>query len=592
MRMKPKMEKTEIVALLEEIAVMLELKGENPFKIRAYQSGARALETCETPLEELVRDGKLAEVKGIGKALAEKIETLHTSGELPYYDSLKADTPPGLLECLQIPGLGAKKLKVLHHQLGIDSIAGLQKACNDGLVAKLQGFGEKTQAKIITGILNREAYAKRHLWIDAWNAAKPILDGLRTLPEVLQAEIAGSLRRGRETVGDLDFIVASDNPAPIMNWFTSAVPATREVTAHGETKSSIRLESGMQADIRVVPPHQFAFALHHFTGSKDHNVHMRQRALERGLSLSEWGLFNKDDTETDPSRRGSTVAAESESELFKALDLAFIPPELREDQGEIEAAAANKLPNLIDPGDIRGAFHNHTTASDGRDSLEAMREAAHQLGWHYLGIADHSKASFQANGLSEERLLRQVEQIRALNDAADPRTTPWLFAGVECDIHADGSLDYADDILEQLDYVVVSIHSSFQLSADDMTRRIIRALEHPLTTMLGHLTGRLLLQREGYAVDVNKIIDAAAANGKVIEINAHPRRLDMDWRHWRRAAEKGVQASINPDAHSSRGLAYITEGVRIARKGWLEKKDVLNTLPLDTVKERLKQTRG
>lgn len=582
------MEKTEITAVLEEIAVMLELKGENPFKVRAYQNGARALETCEAPLDELIRTGQLAEVKGIGSALAEKIETLHTTGSLPYYDELKASTPPGLLECLQIPGLGAKKLKALYSELGVDSITTLQKACLDGKVAKLKGFGEKTQANILTGIQNREAYAKRHLWIDAWRTAAPILEGLRAIPEVKQAEIAGSLRRGRETVGDLDFIVASTQPAPIMQWFTASVPGTKEVTAHGETKSSIRLESGIQADLRVVPPHQFAFALHHFTGSKEHNVHMRQRALERGLSMSEWGLFDKDGTtNTEPSQRVSTITANSETDLFRALGLDFIPPELREDQGEIEAAASGNLPTLIEESDIRGAFHNHTTASDGRNSLEAMRDAAARLGWEYLGIADHSKASFQANGLSEERLLQQVALIQKLNQGAADSGVPWLFAGVECDIHADGTLDYDDDILKQLDYVVVSVHSSFQLPADEMTRRIIRALEHPLATMLGHLTGRLLLQREGYAVDVNKIIDAAAANGKVIEINAHPRRLDMDWRHWRRAAEKGVLAAINPDAHSDTGLAYFSEGVRIARKGWLTRENVLNTRPLAEIQEWL-----
>ncbi len=566
---------------------MLELKGENPFKIRAYQSGARALETSEESIDDLIANGNLAAIKGIGKALAEKITELHADGTLPYYEELKQNTPAGLLECLQIPGLGAKKLKVLYNELGVDSIAALQTACEKGEVAALPGFGDKSQAKIITGIRNREAYAKRHLWVDAWAAAKPILEGLRSLPDVIEAEIAGSLRRGRETVGDLDFIVASTAPAPIMDWFTTAVADIQEITAHGETKSSIRLASGMQADIRVVPPHQFAFALHHFTGSKDHNVHMRQRALERGLSLSEWGLFKKDDTAaTEPAQRQSTISAKSESDLFSALGLAFIPAELREDQGEIDAAAADKLPDLIEPSDIRGAFHNHTSASDGRDSLEAMRAAANELGWQYLGIADHSKASFQANGLSEDRLMKQVQQIHALN--REPGM-PWLFAGVECDIHADGSLDYTDDILQQLDYVVVSVHSSFQLSIDDMTRRIIRALEHPLTTMLGHLSGRLLLQREGYAVDTAKIIDAAAANGKIIEINAHPRRLDMDWRYWHRAAGKGVQTSINPDAHSCRGLAYVTEGVRIARKGWLEKKDVINTLSLEAVKKRLSQ---
>ena len=518
------MDKKDIVEVLERIGTMMEIKGENPFKVRAYFSGARTLQTMEEDLGTVIEEERLGDVPGIGKALTEKIETLFATGELKFYDDLIASVPSGLLDLLEVPGLGGKKIKALHEQLEIDSIESLTEACNEGKVAELKGFGEKTQEKILSGIKNREAYSARHLWWKARKVADRILPGLEGLPQVERVEAAGSLRRGMETVGDLDFLVASSEPAPIMEWFTS-MEGIAEVTAHGDTKSSVRLEDGMQADLRVVPGEQFFFALHHFTGSKDHNVRMRQKALSLGLSLSEWGL--RPEEEKDSSRKAGPVEANCEEDIFKALGLQYVPPALREGMGEVEAAERNELPELLEYSDLKGCFHNHTTASDGRNTLEEMAAEADARGWEYLGIADHSKSSFQANGLDEERLARQVEAIRELNDSGKFRCR--VFAGSEVDVLSGGKLDFEDSVLESLDYVVASVHNGLTQDEETMTARIITALEHPRVTMFGHLSARLLLRREPSRMNVAKIIDAAIANGKILELNANPMRLDLDW---------------------------------------------------------------
>ena len=576
------MDKKDIIEVLERIGTMMEIKGENPFKIRAYFSGARTLQTMEEDLGTVIEEGRLGEVPGIGKALTEKIETLFATGELEFYDKLLASVPPGLLDLLDVPGLGGKKIKALHEQLDVDSIESLTEACNEGKVAQLKGFGEKTQEKILSGIKNREAYAARHLWWQARKVADRILPGLQDLPQVERVEAAGSLRRGMETVGDLDFLVASSDPAPIMDWFTS-MEGIAEVTAHGDTKSSIRLEDGMQADLRVVPGEQFFFALHHFTGSKDHNVRMRQKALSLGLSLSEWGL--RPEEEKDSSRKAGPVEAHSEEDIFKALGLQYVPPALREGMGEVEAAERNELPELLEYSDLKGCFHNHTTASDGRNTLDEMTAEADARGWEYLGIADHSKSSFQANGLDEERLAKQVAAIRELNESGKYRCH--VFAGSEVDVLSGGKLDFEDSVLDSLDYVVASVHNGLTQDEETMTARIITALEHPKVTMFGHLSARLLLRREPSRMNVAKIIDAAIANGKILELNANPMRLDMDWRHWRRAAEKGLLCCINPDAHALHQFDYQLAGVHAARKGWLTAANVLNTRTLPEIKDYL-----
>jgi len=582
------MTKKEIIGVLEEIGMLLELKGENPFKIRAYQNGARILELMEEG--ELVRrlaDVTLGDVKGFGEALVQKVTELQTTGRLEFLENLRASVAPGLVQMLEIPGLGPKKIKTLHDRLAISDIAALAEACRAGRVAELAGFGEKTAEKILVGIRNREAYGRRHLWWDAQETAALILAGLRGLPQVLRAESAGSLRRGLETVGDLDFIVAARDSAPAMAWF-AAMAGVQEVTAHGETKTSVRLASGLQADLRIVPEEQFAFALHHFTGSKDHNVQLRQRALTRGLSLSEWGLVpaEGEGTAKEKAQQGRVVVPiQTERELFAALGLAYIQPELREGAGEIEAAEKSALPRLVELADLRGAFHNHTLASDGSASLVDMTAAAAALGWEYLGIADHSKASVQANGLSEERLRQQIAEIQALN--ASGRFKTHVFSGTECDILPDGRLDFDDGLLGELDYVVVSVHSAFTQDEPTMTNRIIRAIEHPRTTMLGHLTGRLLLRREGYRVDIEKIIDAAIAHHVAIELNACPWRLDLDWRHWRKASERGLLCAINPDAHEPDGLLHVRAGINTARKGWLTAEHIITTKSLSEMRSWL-----
>jgi DNA polymerase (family 10) len=593
------MNKNEIAEMLEEIGTLLELQGENPFKTRAYQSGARALEAMDADeFATRMAAGTLGELKGFGEALVDKVGKLHATGRLEFYDKLRAQIPDGVIALLEVPGLGPKKIKALREQLGVESPEALGEACRAGRVAELAGFGEKTQEKILEGLANRAAYGKRHRWWDARAVAEPIVEGLRALAAVRRAEAAGSLRRNLETVGDLDFIVAAraEDAAAVTDWFC-ALPEVKEVTARGGTKASVRFASGLQADLRIVPEEQFAFALHHFTGSKDHNVAMRQRALARGLSLSEWGLVPDagEGTAKEKAERGLSLRAESEAELFAHLGLAFVPPELREGLGEIEAAEAGgrmsddqcpmpnggtggvslqRVPRLVELADLRGAFHNHTTESDGKASLLEMRAAATVLGWDYLGIADHSKSSVQARGLDEVRLAAQVAAIRAANAAGGGA---WLFAGTECDILPDGRLDFDDDVLATLDYVVASVHSAFTQGEDEMTARIVRAVEHPRVTMLGHATGRLLLRREAYKVDLARVIDAAIANRVVIELNAHPSRLDLDWRLWRRAAERGLMCAINPDAHTTAGLRHVEAGVRVARKGWLTAENVLNT---------------
>lgn len=568
------MNKDEIIAILEEIAILSELKGENPFKIRAYRNAAKTLEMLDEDLKLLAKENRLHELPGIGKAIEAKIATLLETGSLPFYESLKKSLPQGLIDMLNIPGLGAKKIKAIHEKLKITTIENLKKACEKKKIRKLAGFGEKTETNILNGILHLQEYSQRTLWWSAMEMAAPIVKKLKKLKEAEAVEIAGSLRRKLETVGDFDILVASSKPGPIMNWFTTQ-DFVETVIAKGRTKSSIRLKEGIQVDLRIVPKSQFGFALLYFTGSKEHNIQLRQIANQKGYSLSEYALT--------PSKKKLTT----ESSIYRFLGMDYIPPELRENRGEIVAAQARNLPKLIEEADIRGVFHNHTTESDGHATLEQMAKGAESLGWEYLGIADHSRSSFQANGLDEERLLQQIKAIKKLNRSKKFKVH--IFSGTECDILKDGSLDFPDEILKELDYVVVSIHSRFKMDKKEMTRRIIRSLENPYTTMLGHMTGRLLLKREPYLLDSEKIIDAAIANGKIIELNANPQRLDMDWRLWHHAKEKGLLCSINPDAHTVESLDFFRAGVNCARKGWLTKEDVFNTWPLSRVKKFLKQ---
>jgi DNA polymerase (family 10) len=523
-------------------------------------------------------------VDGIGKATAEKIATLSTTGRLDYYNDLRDEFPPDILTLFDIQGLGGKKIKALWDSLKIHSVTSLERACKDGRVATLPGFGEKTATNILKAIEHMRSHAGEFRFGDIAALAGSLLEDLRTHPEVGQAQIAGSFRRKKEIVRDLDFLVSTKKPEAVMEFFTTH-PLVENILAHGATKSSVILKNGIQCDLRAVTAPEFPFALNYFTGSKEHNVRMRSRALSRGWSLNEYRFSAAEGREL----REPLPEIQEEADIYRALDLDPIEPELRENHGEIEAAEKHALPRLIEWSNLRGAFHNHTTESDGRSSLEDMVAAAKELGLEYLGIADHSKASFQANGLDEKRLAAQVARIAEINAS---EKDIHIFAGTECDILKDGSLDFSDEILASLDYVVGSIHSSFTMPAAEMTKRIIRAIENPHITMLAHPTGRLLHGREPYQLDIPAILDAAAATGTFIELNANPRRLDLDWRWWQMAKEKGVKCVINPDAHSTAGLQDLIFGIGIARKGWLTKDDVLNTLPLAQVRTALQAKRA
>ena len=489
------------------------------------------------------------------------------------------------MELFSLPGLGAKKIKALFDQLRISSIEQLQKACEQGRVADLPGFGRTTQQKLCDAISKRAAHAGAFQFGQVAAEAETLRSDLAAHSEALQVDIAGSYRRRKEILHDLDLLVAAKKPEVIMKFFVSH-PLVESIIAQGPTKSSVRLRSGVQCDLRVVSTAEYPFALAYFTGNKEHNIELRSRALQRGWTLNEYRLAPLP-VDSKPKTKKSVKKipkVRDEAELYRAVDLDFIPPELRENWGEFKAAEQHSLPKLIEKENLRGTFHCHTLASDGHNSLEEMAEAAQALGLEYLGIADHSRSQIQAHGLDEKKLLAQVAVIRKLNKKFDGFH---LFAGVECDILRDGSLDFPDEVLSQLDFVVASVHSALGLSEADMTRRMIRAMENPFVTMLAHPTGRLLLKREPYKIDVPKILDAAARIGTWIELNAAPKRLDLDWRWWPMAKEKGVKCVINPDAHRAERLQDLWFGIGIARKGWLTKDDVMNCLRLEKIENAL-----
>jgi DNA polymerase (family 10) len=575
----------ETISLLEDIARILELKGESVFKVRAYTNGARTLETFTGDFEELIASQSLSNLPGMGDALTDKITTFVTTGSLPYFDELKRSVPEGLFDLFELQGLGPKKIKTLWEQLNITTLESLETAAKDGSIAALKGFGTKTASNLLESIEAHKRYAHSYRFNQIAPLAEHLREQLRELDEVIQVEIAGSYRRRKEIVRDVDFIVSSNTPEPVMAFFTSH-PQVESILVQGPTKSSVRLKIGIQADLRVVSNTQFPFALNYFTGSKEHNILIRQRALDKGWTLNEYRLAQ------DPKQPDAPLPPENistEADLYRALGLDFIEPELREATGEVEAAETHSLPRLVELTNIRGTFHCHTTASDGRSSLREMVDAALDHGLQYLGISDHSRSSVQARGLSESQLLEQVAAIRQLNTELAPDFR--IFTGVECDILKDGSLDYPDEILAQLDYIVASVHNAFEMNESAMTDRIIRALENPHVTMLGHLSGRLLLSREAYALDIPRVIDSAARTGTWIELNGNGRRLDMDWRFWPLAKRKGVRCVINPDAHHVTQFQNLSFGTNIARKGGLTKADVMNCLPLAQMEIALQQKR-
>jgi DNA polymerase (family X) len=575
------MDKNQIAVVLDEMGTLLELKGENAFRCNAYHNAARALEQLETNLGDLIATGKLGEVPGIGTTMREAITAFYTKGTYQPYEDLKKKLPPGLPQMLRVQGLGPKKVKALYDQLGIDSLEKLQAACEANQVAGLKGFGAKTQQKILEGIAFLSQLGARVRIDQALPVALDLLAQVRQAPGVLRSELCGSLRRRKETIKDIDILVSAEDPKPVMERFVK-LPQVVQITGHGDTKSSVTVavpapgggRALMNADLRVVKNAQFPSALHHFSGSKEHNIAMRSRGQQRGIKINEYEILGPD----------GPIPCREEADVFRALDLDYVPPEMREDTGELVVAEQHRVPKLIELSDLQGTFHCHTTASDGNNTLEEMAEAARALGFAYLGIGDHSQSLTVANGLTPERVRQQQKEIDALNKKLKGFH---VFKGTECDILFDGRLDFDDDLLATFDYVVASVHSHFNLSEEEMTARMVKAVSHPRVTMLGHATGRLLLRRDGYKVDLEAVLKAAAEHGTMIEINAHPQRLDLDWVHVKRAKALGVKLVINPDAHHVNDLAYVSYGVDVARRGWLEKADVFNTLSLDEVKKEL-----
>src|SRR5947208_2578532 len=580
------MTKEQIAGVLERIAILLELKAENPFKIRAYTNAARAIETFGGNVSNFQDEEAVGKIPGIGKSIALKIKELAATGSLKYLEELSSEFPTGIMELFSLPGLGAKKIKALYDQLGISSIEHLQKACEDGRVAELPGFGQTTQQKLCESIAKRAAHVGSFQFGQVAAEAETMRSDLAAQNSVLQVDIAGSYRRRKEILHDLDLLVATKEPEAIMKFFVSH-RLVESVIAQGPTKSSLRLRSGVQCDLRVVSTAEYPFALAYFTGNKEHNIELRSRALQRGWTLNEYRLapvpVDSKAKKKRPIRKIPKVR--DEAGLYRAVDLDFIPPELRENWGEFEAAEKHSLPKLIEKENLRGTFHCHTTASDGHNSVEEMAAAAQELGLEYLGIADHSRSSIQAHGIDEPKLRAQIGTIRKLNKKLRGFR---IFAGIECDILRDGSLDFPDNVLAQFDYVIVSVHFVCNLSETEMTQRVIRAIENPFVTMLAHPTGRLLLKREPYQIDIPAILDAAARTGTWIELNSAPKRLDLDWRWWPLAKQKGVKCVINPDAHRTERLQDLWFGIGIARKGWLTKDDVVNCLPIAKMETALR----
>lgn len=569
------MDKHAISAFLEKIGSVLEIKGENPFKIRAYYNAARTVDGLTQEVGELIRAKQLIELPGIGKNLAAHIEELYQTGRVKEYGKILKSVPEGILQMLDIPGMGPKKVKAVWEKLDLATVGDLELACQHGAVAGLEGFGEKTQEKILEGIAQLKKHAGQFLYAEVEAAAQVIFQKIEKNKDVKRAALTGSLRRRKEVVKDVDLVAATDHPNKVMGFFVG-LPEVEKILQQGETKSSVVLKTGPQADLRCVTEKEFPYALHHFTGSKEHNVAMRALAQKKGMKMNEYGLF----------KGKKLVVCKDEAEIFGALGLHYIEPELRENLGEIEAAVKGKLPKLVEAKEIRGVLHCHSTWSDGTASIEQMAQGAKALGLEFFGIADHSEAAKYAGGLTPERVKKQFEEIDALNKKLKGIR---IFKGIEADILADGTMDMGEKVLSGFDYVVASVHSKFNLTEKEMTARVIKAIKNKYVRILGHMTGRLLLQRDGYPLNAKQVIDACADYGVAIEINSNPMRLDIDWRNIPYAREKGVMLVINPDAHSVAGISHFKYGVGIARKGWLTASEVLNTRSVAEVEKWLRR---
>ncbi|MEK6802835.1 MAG: DNA polymerase/3'-5' exonuclease PolX [Nitrospirota bacterium] len=567
----------DVAAVFEEIADLLEIEGANPFRVRAYRFAARTLRDLSREVADMVEQGEdLTSLPGIGKDLAGKIKEIVETGTAAVLEEYHKKIPATVTELLQIPGLGPKRVKALSRELHIRSVPELQKAAQEGRVRALPGFGEKTEQHILDALTVRVRKDRRFKLAVAAQYAEALVAYLRQSPGASRVMAAGSYRRGRETIGDLDILVTARQSGSVMERFV-AYPEVEEVLAQGETKASVRLKSQLQVDLRVVPDDCYGAALQYFTGSKDHSVVLRQLAQQRGLKISEYGVF----------RGELRVAGETEESVYAAVGLPWIPPELRENRGEFEAAKAGRLPHLVEQRDLLGDLHAHTKATDGRHSLKEMAEAARHRGLKYLAITDHSRRLTMAKGLDPQRLLMQMDEIDQLNATLSGIR---LLKGIEVDILEDGNLDLPDDVLGRLDLVIGAVHSYFRLSKAQQTERILNAMDHPHFSILAHPSGRLIDQREPYDVDMLRVIRKARERGCFLEVNAHPERLDLTDTYCQMAKEEGVLLAINTDAHSTLDLENIRFGIGQARRGWLEKADVVNSRPLQEVRTLLKRT--
>ncbi|MEF8879087.1 MAG: DNA polymerase/3'-5' exonuclease PolX [Candidatus Thermoplasmatota archaeon] len=569
------MENKKVAELFYKIGDLLDIKGESYFKSRAYRMAAQRIEVLDEDINSMVKEDRLRSIPGIGRALAEKIKEFVLTGELKYFEELKKEIPVALLKLLEVPGLGPKKVSVIYRELDVKDIDGLREACKNGRIRDLEGFGEITERNILRGIKLLEKTQGRILLNVAYRDGMQIKRYLENFDKVVRIDVAGSLRRMKETIGDIDILVSSDYPEDVMDYFVDFDDVKR-VLLKGKTKTSVLLNNDSQVDLRVVENKSFGSALQYFTGSKEHNVTMRGIAIKKGLKLNEYGLFDKN---TDEYIKGK-----EEKEIYNELGLEYIPPELRENRGEVERAKEKKLPKLIGYDDVKGDFHVHSNWSDGSETMEDLADYAKKMGYSFLGIADHSKSLKIANGLSEERLLKKIDRIKELNKKIAGLT---LLCGTECDINADGSLDYSDKILEKLDYVAVGIHKKFKMSKKQMTERVVEALKNEYATFLSHPTCRLIGRREPLPLEMETIFDTAVETNTYLEINAFPDRLDLNDSHIRQAREKNVGLVLGTDAHALNHLSFMQFGVATARRGWAEKKDVLNTMDIEDILKKL-----
>jgi DNA polymerase (family 10) len=575
----------EIAVKLREIYQLMQLAGENRFRAIAFDRAAQTIESLNGDINDYIENNNLTDIKGIGASIAEDIQSFAKTGKIDVLESLQERIPANLMKWLDISGLGPKNIAKIYKELEISEMKDLKAACEDGRVAGLSGMGEKSAQKILDSIDWMEQFGERCRLDEATAAAAPLYHFLEALEGVQFIEIAGSLRRSKETIGDVDILIGAREEyiLDLFESFTSHELVT-DILGRGDTKSSIRTRGGRQVDLHIVKPRQFAAALMYFTGSKEHNVVLRQRARDRGLSLNEYGLFKlANDGNTDFEQ---PIDYTSEGDIYKKLDLHFIPPELREDRGEIEYYENHESMDLVQETDIRGVIHAHSTWSDGKYSIRDMAVACMERGYEYLGLTDHSQTAAYAGGLKPGEVKQQWEEIDKLNEEFAEQDKGFrIFKGIESDILGDGSLDYEDELLEQFDFVIASIHQNIGMARNKMMERMRRAIKHPATRIVGHPTARLLLKREGADMDLNELIELAASHNTAIEINANPRRLDMDWRYGNKAWEVGLMSSINPDAHTTEGIDDIPYGVKIARKGKFEAARILNTKSADEVAE-------